>query len=184
MVAKMQRAIAPRDLSEIVLDQIHQKPETRDAEISVTADQGIVMLTGSVKSDRERIAVESAAKQAPGVRALASDLAVKPVPDRGSADIARDIVKQLRSHLFLAGEDIRATVRDGLVTLEGDVHQELQRMLAEAQVKRVRGICGLTNNLQVKPQAPERKEAETTLKESAGRLNDQPWVEIGEAEAG
>ena len=184
MVAKMQREIAQRDLSEIVLDQIHQKPETRDAEISVTADQGIVMLTGSVKSDRERIAVESAAKQAPGVRALASDLAVKPVPDRGSADIARDIVKQLRSHLFLAGEDIRATVRDGLVTLEGDVHQELQRMLAEAQVKRVRGISGLTNNLQVKPQAPERKEAETTLEESAGRLNDQPWVEIGEAEAG
>jgi osmotically-inducible protein OsmY len=184
MVAKMQRAISPRDLSEIVLDQIHQNPEIRDAEISATSDQGIVMLTGSVKSDRERIAVESAVRKVPGVRALASDLAVKPVPDRGSADIARDIVKQLSSHMFLAGEHIQATVRDGLVTLEGDVHQELQRMLAEAEVKRVRGICGLSNKLQIKPQAPERKEVETTLQERAGPLNDQPWVEIGEAEAG
>ncbi len=86
--------------------------------------------------------------------------------------------------MFLAGEHIQATVRDGLVTLEGDVHQELQRMLAEAQVKRVRGICGLSNKLQIKPQAPARKEIETTHQEGAGPLNDQPWVEIGEAEAG
>lgn len=184
MVAKMQRATAPRDLSEVVLDQIRQESETRDTEVKVVAEQGIVTLTGSVKSERERIAVESAAKQVPGVRAVADELAVKPVPNRGSADIARDIIKGLKSHIFLSGEDIRVIVRDGFVTLEGDVHQELQRMLAAAQVKKLPGISGLSNNLQVKLEAPEPLENEMAVQEAAGPLNDQAWVETGEAEAG
>lgn len=182
MVAKMQRTTSSRDLSEIVLDQIHQKAETRDTRINVAAEQGIVTLTGSVNSENERIAVESTAKQVPGVRAIASDLAVRPVLDRASADIAKDVIKGLETHIFLAGEDVRVIVRNGFVTLEGEVHQELQKMLAAAQVNRLRGISGLSNKLQVKPEAPER--VDSAITEGEAPLNDRAWAETGEAEAG
>jgi osmotically-inducible protein OsmY len=184
MAAKMQPAAEGSNLRQVVLNQIRQKPETSETDVSVAADQGIVTLTGTVKTKAERIAVETVAKQVRGVRAVANDLAVKPSLDRGSTEIARDVLKGLRSHIFLAAEDIRVIVRDGCVTLEGKVHQELQKMLAEAQVKKLRGIFGISNQLEVKPGAPAQEGVETSGPENAGLSNDSAWVETGEAEAG
>ena len=182
MVAKMQPTREQSELRQVVLDQIRQNPETSEIDVSVAAEQGIVTLTGSVKTDAERIAVETVAKQVGGVRAVADDLDVKPSLLRANGEIARDALKELRSHIFLAGEDIKVIVRDGLVTLEGDVHQELQKMLAEAQVRKLRGISGVSNQLGVKPEAPARVAIEGAA--GAGPSNDEAWVETGEAEAG
>jgi osmotically-inducible protein OsmY len=184
MVARMQLAKEERDLPQVLLNQIRQKPETMEADVSITADEGIVTLTGSVKTDAERIAVETIAKQERGVRAVADDVVVKQSRERSSTEIAVAVLKGLRSHIFLAAEDIRVIVRDGLVTLEGNVHQELQKMLAEAQVKRLRGIAGISNHLEVKPDAPGHKVFEANGSERAGASNDSAWVETGEAEAG
>jgi osmotically-inducible protein OsmY len=184
MVAKMQPARDERDLRQIVLSQIRQKPETTEAEVTIAADHGIVTLTGSVKTNVERIAVETVAKQVSGVKAVANDLVVKPPRERSSTEIATDVLRELRSHIFLAAEDIRVIVRDGCVTLEGNVHQELQKMLAEAQAKRLRGIFGISNQLEVKPEAPAQVSVETNGLDVAGSSNDLAWVETGEAEAG
>jgi osmotically-inducible protein OsmY len=183
MVAKMQPAAEESDLRRLVLNHIRQDPRTKESDVGVAADEGIVTLTGSVKTNAERIAVETVAKEVRGVRAVASDLAAKPLQDRGSTEIARDIVKGLKSHIFLASEDIRVIVRDGLVTLEGKVHNELQRMLAEAEVKRLRGISGISNQLEVKPGAPAQEGIETSRNGNAGLYNDEAWVETGDAEA-
>jgi osmotically-inducible protein OsmY len=184
MVAKMQPAAEGSDLRQVVVNQIRQKRETSETDVSVAADQGIVTLTGSVKTNAERIAVETVAKQERGVRAVANDLVVKPSRERSSTEIANDVLKGLKSHIFLASEDIRVIVRDGLVTLEGKVHNELQRMLAEAEVKRLRGVSGISNQLEVKPGAPAQEGIETSRNGNAGLYNDKGWVETGEAEAG
>jgi osmotically-inducible protein OsmY len=186
----MQPAAEGSNLRQVVLNEIRQKPEMSETDVSVAADQGIVTLTGTVKTRAERIAVETVAKQVRGVRAVANDLAVKPSLDRESTEIARDVLKGLRSHIFLAAEDIRVVVRDGCVTLEGKVHSELQRMLAEAEVKRLRSIAGISNQLKVESEAftEEAKCAiETgarTEPEAAALSNNEVWVETGEGEAG
>ena len=184
MVAKMQLETDERDLRQLVLDRIREKAELIETEISVATDRGIVTLTGTVRTKAERIAVETVAKMVPGVTALADDLEVKPARARSSTEIAKDVLNALRDHVFLAAEEIRVIVRDGCVTLEGTVHQELHKMLAEAQVKRVRGIFGVSNQLDVKPDARSKVVIERNRVEGMGLSNDSAWVETGEAEAG
>jgi osmotically-inducible protein OsmY len=184
MVARLQPAAEPGDLRQLVLDQIREKPELGETKISVATEQGIITLTGTVRTKAERMAVETLAKMVPGVAALANDLEVKPARAPGSTEIAKDVLKVLRDHVFLAGEDIRVIVRDGCVTLEGTVHQELNKMLAGALVRRVPGILGVSNQLDVKPQARARMVIERIGVEGTGLSNDSNWVETGEAEAG
>lgn len=171
MAARMQRVAEESDLSQVVLDQIRQKLDTSEAEVCAATDHGVVTLTGNVRTNTDRIAVESVAKQVPGVRAIANDLQVNPSQERTGAEIARDVLKGLDGHIFLATEDIRVIVRDGHVTLEGKVHSELQRMLAEAEVKRLRSIAGISNQLEVEPEA-FAEEAKTEI-EISGRTEPE-----------
>lgn len=181
MVAKMKRA-ADSDLGQAVLDQIRQLPELREADVGVAVDRGVVTLTGLVKTESERSAIEAAAREVWGVGAIASELLVKPARERSDPDIARDVMNAFRNHIFIPERDIVVIVRDGRVTLEGKVQRELQKMLAEAEVKRLRGIAGISNRLEVKPDAHAQKEFEADELENA--RNDSAWVETGEAEAG
>jgi len=189
MVATIQMPEASRDLSKLVLDKIHQVPGLKDAGVLATNDNGLVTLTGFVSNEADRIAAENAARQVSGVKAVADDLQIKSSADRGNVDIAKDVIRNLRSHTFLASEDIKVIVRDGRVILDGVVHQELQKMLAEAQVKRVKGISGLSNKLTVKSEASLSQpigdtNATRTAIEAVGYFENGCWVETGEAEAG
>jgi osmotically-inducible protein OsmY len=174
MVATKQAAAAITDLRQAVLSQIRQDPNTKETDVFVTAEEGIVTLTGDVKTTAERIAVETAAKEVRGVRAVANELVVKPTSARSSTEIARDLLKALKSHIFLASEDITVVVRDGRVILEGQVHQELQKMLAEAQVKRLRGVFGISNQLETTLQTSENTDA----------VNGSAWIETTDLDAG
>jgi osmotically-inducible protein OsmY len=191
MVATIQMPEATRDLSTLVLDKIHQVPGLKDAGVLATNDNGLVTLTGFVSNEADRIAAENAARQVSGVKAVADDLQIKSSADRGNVDIAKDVIRNLRSHTFLASEDIKVIVRDGRVILDGVVHQELQKMLAGAQVKRVKGISGLSNKLTVKSEASlsqpigdTNATAARTAIEAVGYFENGCWVETGEAEAG
>jgi osmotically-inducible protein OsmY len=180
--AKAIEAIGRSDLREVVLHHIHQAKETSGAQVNVAADHGIITLTGSVKSETERTAVQAITKLVPGVAAIADELIIVPAAERSSTETAKDLLKALRSHIFLAAEDIRVIVRDGRVTLEGTVHQQLQKMLAEAQVKRLPGIFGIFNQIEVTPKAPTR--SETEMNSDSSLSNGSAWIETGDAEAG
>jgi osmotically-inducible protein OsmY len=182
MAARLQRSTEHHDLGQVVLEEIRQRPELRETEVSAAVEQGIVILTGSVRTKAEKIAVETVAKTVRGVRALANDLEVKPWRARSGTEIARDVFKALGEHIFLAAEDIRVTVRDGCVILEGRVRQDLHKLLAEAEAKRVRGLLGVSNLLEVEPEAPAG--VLTTGIAAPEPSNNFAWFETGEAEAG
>ncbi|MFY9611491.1 MAG: BON domain-containing protein [Blastocatellia bacterium] len=183
MAAKMKRA-ADSDLGQAVLDQIRQSPELSGADVRVAVDRGVVTLTGLVRTESERTAIEAAAREVWGVEAIASDLLVKPSRERSDTDIARDVLNAFHNHIFIPASGIVVIVRDGRVTLRGRVHSELQRMLAEAEVKRLHGIASISNQLEVNPEAPAQKGIKTSVPENAGPSNESAWVETGEAEAG
>ena len=66
---------------------------------------------------------ESAAKRAAGVIAVANDLEVRipSIHQRPDPDIARDAAAAIKNYLPISYEQIKAVVRDGWVTLEGEV---------------------------------------------------------------
>jgi osmotically-inducible protein OsmY len=126
-------------------------PKVTSSDIGVAVKDGVVTLTGYVSSYWEKDAAEKVVKRIYGVRALANDLQVKLSFSRTDPEIARDAVHELESHVGIPTDKIKATVKNGWVTLEGTVDWQYQKTLADSAVKKLKGVVGVTNNIQVKP---------------------------------
>ena len=151
-----------------VLMELKWDPKVTSDDIGVAVKDGVVTLTGFVPSYWEKDAAEKAAKRVYGVKAVANDLEVKLVSSRTDPEIARDIVHELESHISIPADNIKATVRNGWVTLEGNVEWHYQKLLAESTVKKIRGVIGVTNNIEVKP-AVEPSDIKAKIEEALRR---------------
>lgn len=117
-------------------------------------------------------AAEKAAKRVYGVKGVANDIEVKPSSIQTDPEIARDVVHELERHISIPSDRIKVTVKNGWVTLEGSIGVEwqYQKILAESAVKKLRGVTGITNDIEVKPQvSPQeaRSQIEEALRRSA-----------------
>lgn len=72
------------------------------------------------------------------------------VPPRSDSDIARDVERALFYDELVKSYEIRTVVSDGNVTLSGTVDDGSTRRIVEDLVKRVPGVKGITNNIQVR----------------------------------
>lgn len=127
-------------------------PKITSRDIAVAVKDGIVTLSGYVPSYYEKDAAEKAVKRVYGVRGVANDIEVKLSTQRTDPEIARDAVHELDSHISIPTDKIKVTVKNGWVTLEGTVDWQYQKALAESAVKKLKGVVGVINNIQVKPQ--------------------------------
>jgi osmotically-inducible protein OsmY len=64
-------------VTERILDALDDDPRTRDEVIEVTTHQGVVTLTGQVKSEQIRRAAEEIARGQPGVVTLVNEIKVR-----------------------------------------------------------------------------------------------------------
>ncbi|HEX9489926.1 MAG TPA: BON domain-containing protein [Stellaceae bacterium] len=69
---------------------------------------------------------------------------------RRDSDIKRDVEQELRSTPSIDATDIAVTVKDGVVTLTGFVHSYIDKFEAEQIAKRVLGVLGVANDLEVR----------------------------------
>ena len=153
-----------------VLRELKWDPKISSSDIGVSVHDGVVALTGFASSYWEKDAAEKAAKRVYGVRAVANDLEVKLESTRTDPEIAREAVQELQSHISIPSEKIKATVKNGWVTLEGTVDWQYQKTLAESAVKKLKGVLGVTNNIEVKPvvsPAEIKNKIEEALRRSA-----------------
>jgi osmotically-inducible protein OsmY len=135
-----------------VLFELKYDPKlSSSSDIAVAVKEGVVTLSGYVSSYWEKDAAEKAVKRVYGVRGVANDIEVKPSATRTDPEIARDAVHELESHISIPSEKIKVIVKNGLVTLDGSVDWQYQKTLAESAVKKLRGVIGVTNNIEVRP---------------------------------
>ena len=157
-------------IREDVIYEFKWDPKITSNDIAVAVKDGVVTLSGFVSSYMEKDAAEKAAKRVYGVRAVANDLQVKLTSTRTDPEIARDVVEELENHILIPADKIKATVRNGWVTLEGTVDWQYQKNLAESAVKKLRGVIGITNNIDVKPRVSPsevKNKIEDALRRSA-----------------
>lgn len=69
---------------------------------------------------------------------------------RPDYDIKRDVEDELRSDPDIDAADIGVAVKDGVVALIGFVRSFRQKRKAEEDVKRVAGVIGVANNIEVR----------------------------------
>jgi osmotically-inducible protein OsmY len=136
-----------------VEQELKWDPDIDATDIAVNAKNGVVTLTGFVRSYSQRLQAEADAKRVSGVLAVANDLEVRlPATDaRPDPEIARDAVAQLKFELPYSYEKMKVVVKNGWVTLEGEVEWNYQRERAEAAVRRVKGVLGVSNLIKLKP---------------------------------
>jgi len=140
------------ELKHDVLAELESEPGVDAAHIGVTVTNGVVTLTGTVPTYGEKLAGNRAVKRLDGVRALVSELEVRPRvgAQRTDTDIARAVVDALAWDIAVPDEKISTRVSNGWVTLEGEVNLQFQRAAAEHAVSRLAGVRGVTNLITIK----------------------------------
>jgi osmotically-inducible protein OsmY len=76
---------------------------------------------------------------------------------KSDAEIKKDVEDELRWDPDIDPTDIAVNVKSGVVTLSGFVHSYLQKFEAERDVKRVAGVVGVANDLEVRTLASEQR---------------------------
>ena len=143
------------EIEQDVKEELKWNPDLDAADIAVAVKDGVVALTGFTKSYTDKYEAEMAAKRVVGVVGVANDIEVRlpSVDERPDPDAARDAVAALRTQLPFSAEHIKALVKSGWVTLEGQVEWQYQKNTAEAAVRRIKGVKGVSNSISVKPRA-------------------------------
>src|SRR5438105_9970303 len=76
---------------------------------------------------------------------------------RTDSDIKRDVEAELQSDPTIDATDIAVAVKNGVVTLTGFVRSYSEKLEAEAAAKRVAGVVGLANDLEVRLSAADQR---------------------------
>jgi osmotically-inducible protein OsmY len=160
------------DIKRDVEFELKWDPDIDATDIAVSVKNGVVTLTGFVRSYSQKLDAERDAKRVNGVIGLANDIEVRlPVIDqRPDPEIARDAAAAIKSELPYSYEGVKAVVKDGWLTLEGEVEWNFQRERAEKAVRRIKGVKGISNLISLKPKvAPSeiKRKIEAAFKRSA-----------------
>jgi osmotically-inducible protein OsmY len=141
------------DIKRDVEEELRMNPDLDAADIAVAVKDGVVTVTGYVRSFSQRWEAERTVKRVIGVKAVANDIEVRlPVfNQRPDPEIARDAVAAIQAELPYSSDHIRVVARDGWLTLEGQVDWNYARKRAETAVRRVRGVKGISNFIEVRP---------------------------------
>jgi osmotically-inducible protein OsmY len=142
------------------------------AHIGVTAENGIVSLSGHVPTYAQKLAVEKAVKRVKGVRGVAEELEVRLVMSFGNDDdeVAKRVANILDWGVSVPKDSVKVQVTDGMVTLSGEVNWQFERDGAESGVRLLNGVRGLINLITVKPHvmaADVKRRIESALERQA-----------------
>lgn len=164
--------MSDKTLRQAVIDELEWDPSFNAQHIGVAVEDGVVTLTGHVASYIERLAAEKAVKRVKGVRAIAEEIEVRFPSDKKTSDdqIARRSLDVIAWDSTIPKDKIQIKVQNGFVTLTGEVDWFYQRDDAEAAVRKLTGVKGLSNEIKVKPQVRGtdiKQRIETALKRNA-----------------
>lgn len=138
-------------LERAVLSALSLEPSINGARIVVSVRDGRVTLAGEVDSYTHKSAAKYKAERVPGVREVVNELEVRaPVKSReGADDIAASVLNALYWDLAVPPDRVSAKCEKGWVTLTGEVDRPYQKSSAEADVRKIRGVVGVTNEIKV-----------------------------------
>jgi osmotically-inducible protein OsmY len=140
-------------LQQDVLAEFRWEPSLTAGHIGVTANHGVVTLSGHVNNYAQKHAAETAARRVKGVQAVAEEIEVKlPAETRRSdEDIAMAAIDRLAWNVSVPKDSISVRVEKGWVTLTGQVDWWYQKDAVEQDVRPLHGVIGVSNQTTIKP---------------------------------
>jgi osmotically-inducible protein OsmY len=117
--------------------------------ISVSVHDGTVDLDGTVDSWSEREEAALTAGEVKGVIAVNDELTVAETEVRADDTIAKDARAALKNDVYLSGLPLEVTVRDGMVTVSGQVGNAYEKQRANNDIWVLPGVRGVNNELKI-----------------------------------
>lgn len=142
-------------LHQDVLDELDFEPSVNAAHIGVAVEQGIVTLTGEVGSYAEKYHAERTVQRVKGVRGIVEHIKVVFPGDKvtGDAELAERVLASLKWSAVVPSDRITVKVENGWVALNGELDWQFQKEAAEAAVRRLNGIKGISNLIKLPPRS-------------------------------
>src|SRR3984957_17843723 len=137
------------DVKRDVEEEIRYDPDAESANIAVSVNGDLLTLTGTVHSWRQKLHVETLAKRISGRMTVANEIQVLfGASDwRPDLEIARDLIANLNEELPFSCGHIKSTVKDGWITLAGELEWNYQLLRALGCSRRVNGVAGVKEGI-------------------------------------
>ena len=136
-----------------VIDALDWDPSVDSANIGVAVNDGVAVLSGHVGNYAQKLSAERIAKRVKGVTAIAEEIEVRFEGEltHTDDDIAARAVRVLSWDVMLPDNVVAVKISKGWVTLSGELEWDYQRRAAEADVRKLGGVKGITNEITLKP---------------------------------
>jgi osmotically-inducible protein OsmY len=133
-----------------VLDELLWDDSIDASRITVTVDDGRVVLGGTVNYFHEKWNAGEDAQRITGVRGVVNEIAVDTAQRTVLDDeLARSAHAGLDANGLVPKGKVRIDVSDGWVAMSGNVHHYYERQAAEHVVRHLRGLAGFTDDVTV-----------------------------------
>ena len=145
------------DLKRDVQAELSWDPAVKSTQIGVAVKDGVVTLTGHLETYAEKHAAERALRRVGGVRAIALELDVRLSPEhqRSDTDIANAAEQALKWNTLVPVDQVRVTVDQGWITLQGEVEWDYQRRSVERALRPLTGVVGISDEITIRPKVAQ-----------------------------
>jgi hyperosmotically inducible protein len=131
----------------------------KDVSVSQDRDKGVVTLGGHVPSESDKSQAESIAKSIAGGQVVSNQIGViPPATEREAKTVNSDLDQGIEKNLDAAliqhrlNKGVKYDVKNGVVTLTGEVNSQAKRAQAEKVASAVPNVQQVVNELQIKDQ--------------------------------
>jgi len=163
--SQQQRAAAPNPDN---MKQAFQQAGLDKVDVKTDHNQRVIRLDGNVNTQAEKEEAEEIAKNAAPGYTIANEILVKPEGAAGNRaeDVASNMDDAIKSNLqaemakrpWTKDHDVNFDVKNGVVTLTGDVNSQQQRSQLTAMAKSVPGVKQVINEMKVQGHATTASE--------------------------
>ena len=176
-------------INDIELGERIERTLMRDSRLSaqpvgIRVKNGEVTLEGWVQTFRRKLAAQQIAAAFEGCRHVINNIEVRPPEPISDTKIASYVRRALRLHADLAKESVTVSVKEGIVSLKGNVYSQWERTIAEDVARSAIGVRDVQNLLVIDPTAVDEnvsicEEIKNVLSHTRGLKDEQIGVALG-----
>ena len=146
------KAFSDEEIKTMIVNYLNWNTKVDGSGILVGVENGLVTLTGTVKSHSEKQEAYKAARHVSGVRAVNNEIMIfypPKIPTSPDEDIAAAVRHAFEWNSHIDEATINVSVDDGIVILTGCIRHYSQRLKAETIASEMAGVKGVVNDLNV-----------------------------------
>jgi osmotically-inducible protein OsmY len=142
------QSVSDNEINQTLFEQFENHPSIKSGRITSFTSEGIVTLTGALRSIYEKEKAVEIAQSILGVRAVVDlmDIVTPEIPDEV---LEKNIHSTLKNNAITSNYPIKAKAKRGNITLSGKVENHQAKQHIEKLVTNVIGTKSITNNLKV-----------------------------------